>query len=231
MKIATEVKQRIKYLRYGKIFTYDLFDDIKNRQALYTALSRLVKEKKIAQFAKGKFYKVKKYIEKYGKNNGKSFEYYSSVDNKSRWEEFLGKDGLVIGGKLYNSLGLTTQNTFIVEIATPSISPKNIKIESTRIKYSNLPISANKNNKKIIELIEVVANKRKILDLIDNEFTLFINKTLKNINFKLLKQVFLKYPLYKRKDFIKNISKEDKNVAEMMLKTLKPYQRYNYEFA
>lgn len=224
MKVSKIVEEKLKNLRYGKVYDYSIFDEIKNRNALYVALNRLVEAKKIKRFSKGKFYKTK--VLETDMGNGQQYKYQSSVDNSSKWEVILGEGGVVTGPALYNTKGLTTQNPFIVEISRYGIRKKRTKIAGENIQYKPLPVIATKANKKIIEFIDILANKKRIQDINMAAYKQYIQTTLKSINIKELAKTLNYYDLRVKKELLKELSIANPSLASFLeAQTLKPYQR------
>jgi hypothetical protein len=224
MKVAKIVEEKLKNLRYGKVYDYSIFDDIKNRNALYVALNRLSKAKKIKRFSKGKFYKTKVLEAEIG--NDQQYKYQSSVDNSSKWEVILGEGGVVTGPALYNAKSLTTQNPFIVEVSRYGTRKKRTKIAGENIQYKPLPMIATKENRKIIEFIDILANKKRIQDINMSAYKQYIQTTLKSINIKELAKILNYYDLRVKKELLSELSIVNPSLARFLeTQTLKPYQR------
>ncbi len=219
MNIAKQVKNIIKKLRYGIIYDYSLFNTIPNRSAIYSTLNRLVKNKKIKRFSKGKFYKVKQITEK---AFGLVIKYETTYDNTSKWKQILGDGGIITGNALYNSRSLTTQHPFIVEVSHYKAKPRTTKIALETISYKKLPLKSTLKNKKSIELIDIVSNKRKILDLIERNYNNYVNKTIKQIDPKILAKTLSCYRKYIKVSFLKELHKFDQELTFFLSQAIFP---------
>lgn len=103
MSIAETVQNTIENMPAGQIFGYaELPDYASSPSAVIKAVNRLVSDKRLERFAKGKFYVAKKGL--LGKRKPSDNELIRT---------FLYKEGrirgYITGASLYNSLGLTTQ--------------------------------------------------------------------------------------------------------------------------
>lgn len=228
MKVAQQVEQILKRLRYGIVYDYTLFDAIENRNTLYVTINRLIKAQKIKRFSKGKFFKVKSLaIEAFGLKR----ETTTRLNNQSKWKQILG-EGVITGPALYNGKGLTTQNAFTIEVSQYNARRRTKKIALETISYKPLPIKPTPQNKAIIELIDIVANKRRIQDIDEKAFTYFVAKELKITQEDTITQTLSFFPLQTQRLFIQNatpINREKTRSIEQ--KILKPYQRQNNELA
>jgi len=227
--VATEVKKIISKLRYNKIYSYDVFDAIENRNALYVAINRLVKDGVIARFSKGKFYKVKNVMTRF---KGKCYKVKTGIDDKTIWKELVVPNrDVILGNALYNGKGLTTQNSFVYEVGTIGTKRGLYDKNGRKCKYFKIPVQPTQKNKPIIEFIEIIANKKRIMDLIEDEFLAYIKKNIQifkqdKTKLKLLITVLKKYKKQMQVDFIKNIFSMDKSFANYILEsTFAKYQQ------
>ena len=157
MSIALEVRNRINSFSYGSIIKYtDLIDITDNVMALSKALSRMVQDKKLEKIEKGIFYKPK--LSKFGKVGPNINE----IINKE-----IEKDGVIIGYitgiNLYNRLGLTTQISNEIEIATNKRkAPK--EILGKKIKFVKVDSKINKETIELLQILDAIKNIKKVPD-------------------------------------------------------------------
>ena len=104
MIVAKEVKEIVSKLKYNRIYSYDVFDSIKNRNALYVAMNRLVKDGVIERYGKGKFYRVKTKTTRF---KNKTYTYREGIDTKVAWKELVvPNQDIILGNALYNAMSL-----------------------------------------------------------------------------------------------------------------------------
>ena len=221
--VAKEVKRIISKLRYNKIYTYDVFDSIENRNALYVAINRLIKDNVIARYSKGKFYKVK--IEK--------SEYFESgikigIDDRVAWRELIvPNQDIALGNGLYNARRLTTQNAFVYQIGTISNKRGLVQRGGRKVKYFKIPVQPTLKNKEIIEFIDILSNKNMIMDLIEYEYSNYVKKIVGKFkkDEKYLKRfvdIISKYNLKTKKNLISNLQKIDRDFANFLVVSIFP---------
>ena len=103
MSIAQTVQQSLENIPAGKIFSYqELPDYAKSPGAVIKAVSRLVEEKRLERFSKGKFYIPKKGL--LGARKPSDSELLRTMLYKNGRLR-----GYITGLSLFNQLGLTTQ--------------------------------------------------------------------------------------------------------------------------
>ncbi len=162
MNIALEVRNRINSLDYGIVIKYsDLIDITDNLLALSKALSRMVKDNKLEKIEKGVFYKPKN--SKFGKISPNINEIV-----KKELEKDGDISGYITGINLYNKLGLTTQISNVIEIATNKRKvPK--EIMGTKIKFIQVNLKVDKNNVNLLRILDAIKSIKKIPDSNLNE--------------------------------------------------------------
>lgn len=111
--VSKKVMEFIMSLPYDKLFTYKDIPTPKGKvSAVMQTLYRLVKEKTIHRYKKGVFYRPQK----------RSSGDFGGISNDKIMETYLRKEnrrvGYITGLRLYNILGLTTQNPIVIEIAS-----------------------------------------------------------------------------------------------------------------
>ena len=103
MSIAQTVEKSLERMPAGKIFSYqELPDYAKSSGAVIKAISRLVEEKRLERFSKGKFYIPKKGL--LGSRKPSDSELLRTMLYKNGRLR-----GYITGLSLFNQLGLTTQ--------------------------------------------------------------------------------------------------------------------------
>lgn len=111
MSIAQTVQKSVESMPAGRIFGYqELADYARSPEAVIKAVNRLVAEKRVERFAKGKFYVPKKGL--LGPRKPADSELLRSVlykDGRLR--------GYITGLSLFNQLGLTTQVPHTITLA------------------------------------------------------------------------------------------------------------------
>lgn len=157
MKLATQIRNRIKQLPDGKTFGYD---DLRIAKEEYStaakALERLQKEGLIKKVSKGVFYKPEQTV--FGE---------LKPDYSELLRPYLLENGKRIayetGASLYNKLGLTTQMAFRIKIASRS---KRININRGVLKADAVKSYAevNNNNYEVLGLLDAFKDIKRIPD-------------------------------------------------------------------
>ena len=157
MNIAQSIVQNVEQIPAGKIFTYqDLPNYATSPNAVVKAVSRLVQDKRIERFSKGKFYIPKTGI--LGNRKPSDDEVLKSIlykDGRLR--------GYVTGLALFNQLGLTTQvpRTITVNInggrQVKDFGTINIKTQITRIPIKEKDIT-------LLQYLDVLKDIKSIPD-------------------------------------------------------------------
>jgi len=132
----------------------------------YKAMSRLVQDGEIERIVKGIYCKPKK---------GKSGAIISS--EKDILAYFLGKEqskGVVIGRRLFNNYGIASQVSKSIEIYSSVTNQEKRVIKNVTIKKANLKFDTT--TIKMIELLEVLQEYKKIEDLNTNSLIAFIEE-------------------------------------------------------
>jgi hypothetical protein len=157
MKLAAQIRNRIKQLPEGKTFGYD---DLRIAKDEYTTaakiLERLQKEGLIKKASKGVFYKPEQTV------FGELMPDYSEL-----LRPYLFENGKRVayetGTSLYNKLGLTTQMAFRIKIASRG---KRININRGALKADAVKSYAevNNNNYEILGLLDAFKDIKRIPD-------------------------------------------------------------------
>jgi len=131
----------------------DKFSEIPE-QAFYQAVSRLAKTGEIERLTKGIYCRPK--AGKFGKivsSEKDILEYYLGKN---------GKKGIVVGYRMYNTYGLTTQISKSVQVYSNVPLQEKREIRNVSVKKVNLKFEAP--TKRMVELLEVLQNYNKIED-------------------------------------------------------------------
>ena len=143
MSIAQAVQQTIESIPAGKIFSYqELPDYSKSPGAVIKAVSRLVEEKRLERFSKGKFYIPKKGL--LGARKPSDSELLRTMLYKNGRLR-----GYITGLSLFNQLGLTTQ---VPRTITLAINGGRQEKEFGTIKIKTLVIRAPIEEKAVLPL-------------------------------------------------------------------------------
>ncbi|NQY79518.1 MAG: hypothetical protein HRT47_04320 [Candidatus Caenarcaniphilales bacterium] len=118
MKTTEEIRSKINRLAKGYVFTYcDFNNEVHSKESIIKALNRMAQSGEIKKLAKGKFYKPES--SRFGP---------LEPPHQQIVKDLLEKDskliGYLTGFSAYNQLGLTSQNSHIIEIGrnTPKSS-------------------------------------------------------------------------------------------------------------
>jgi hypothetical protein len=190
MKITKELRLIISRLPRGYIFTYDDFKlEAKNKESIIKALNRMAKSNEIAKLSKGKFYKPEK-------------NKFARVEppHEQVVKDLLEKDSKIIGYltglSVYNQLGLTTQNSYILEIGRNT--PKTALVRGIfKIKFTLQKNKITKTNIYQLQLLDSLKNIKRIPDSTNYEVAKRIKSLIKGLEqpeIKLLINLSLKYP-------------------------------------
>lgn len=131
----------------------------------YKSLERMVKKGELQKMAKGVYCRPK--ITRFGK---------IPSGEENILDYYIGKEklkGIVIGYRLFNKYGITTQVSKIIEIYSNVLEEEKKNIKNIQIKKINLSI--NFEVKKAIEQLEILQHYNEIEDANKNNFKTFIN--------------------------------------------------------
>lgn len=189
MNIQAQIDQSILNFSPGCIFGYvDLPLYSKSPNGVVKAISRLVGRNKLKRLSKGIFYRPKK---------GILGDIRPSDDELLRTFCFRNDQlvGYITGASLYNRLGLTTQVPKTITIAIKGARQKK-DFGTIRIKLISARAPVSKQNRPLLELLDVLKDINQIQDAVPSRslriITLLI-KSLTTIQQKKLVQLALKY--------------------------------------
>jgi len=157
MNIAQTIKNSVEAMPAGQIFGYqELPNYTKSPSAVIKAIGRMVSEKRLERFSKGRFYVPKKGL--LGLRKPSDAELIRSV---------LYKDGAVCGYvtglSLYNQLGLTTQMPRTITVACNG-GRQEKEFGTIRIKKIITRIPIKEKNVKLFQYLDVLKDIKKIPD-------------------------------------------------------------------
>ena len=134
----------------------DFLTEVNKREAIIKHLNRMVKSGKINKLSKGKYYKPQESV--FGTLLP---EQYQIV--KDLLEEGGKRIGYITGYSAYNSLGLTTQISNIIQIGKQQTRPK-LKRGRFTITFIKQKNTINKENIPLLRLLDVIRFIKKIPD-------------------------------------------------------------------
>ncbi len=157
MSIAQTIQNTVEAMPVGQIFGYqELPSYAKSPSAVIKAISRLVADKRLERFSKGKFYVPKK--GPFGIRKPSDGELIRSMlykDGRLR--------GYVTGMSLYNQLGLTTQVPRTITVAYNG-GRQEKEFGTIRIKTVVTRIPIQEKDVKLLQYLDVLKDIKKILD-------------------------------------------------------------------
>ena len=132
---------------------YDLFADDITEAAFYKTLERLCENGSLAHLARGLYYKPKK--SRFGNLPIGEQDIIAHYIKDQR--------GLVVGYRLYNRNGLTTQISKQTEVFSNRISGERKTVQNVVIR--NISCNLNEERASVIETLEILQNYSKIEDI------------------------------------------------------------------
>lgn len=148
-------------------------------QAFYQTVSRMAKSGEIIRIAKGIYCKPR--ISRFGtiiSTENNILEYYLGRNQN---------EGVVVGYRMYNKYGLTTQISKGVELYSNIVLQEKRQIRNVLILKADLKYDAAA--KRMIELLEVLENYKKIEDLNRSNLKEFIKISVEYYEEKILKKI------------------------------------------
>lgn len=174
---ASLVRKQIDKLDPGSVFGYTEFSS-KNidQNALAMTLSRLSSEGAIVRLAKGKYYKPEE--SRFGRLRPRESAVVEAMTTRNGK-----KFGYLTGLSVYNRLGLSSQVSNVLEIATCKQLPSR-DIEGYKIKYQirNLPIKGI--DIPLLQLLDAVKDIKRIPDASPNDVLKVLMKRVRDLSAK-----------------------------------------------
>lgn len=159
---AQIVRKKVEKIDPGTIFGYSRFNLKKTEEiSLAKALSRLAKEGAIVRLAKGKYYKPKSSLfGKLGPSEAAIVETLTIRNNQ--------RIGYLTGPAVYNKLGLTSQISNTLVIATNRPLPPKV-IESYRVKYVKREMDIKDQDIPLLQILDALRDLKNIPDTTADE--------------------------------------------------------------
>ena len=223
MKITDYISFTIDRLPKGYVFTYaDFITEVNQREAVIKALNRLVAAGKIAKLSKGRYYKPE--ITPFGNLMPDQTQVV-----KDLLEENGKTVGYLTGYSIYNSLGLTTQISNIIQIGKNEVRPafKRGQYTISFIKQNNI---ITKENIPLLQILDAIRYIKKIPDTTISKSCERLSVILKNLSdseISTLVRLALKYPPSARAllgTLLDTIQTD--NITEPLYKSLNPITKY-----
>lgn len=155
---ASLVKRTIERIKPGTLFGYNRFNTTAvDESALAMTLSRLTSQGKIVRLSKGKYYKPEQSI--FGKLRPRESVVIEALTIKNGEQT-----GYLTGVSVYNRLGLTTQVSNVLEIASKKpLPPKNI--QGYKVKYQKRDLSKiRRQDVPLLQLLDAIKDIKTIPD-------------------------------------------------------------------
>jgi len=190
MKITEYISFIIDRFPKGYVFTYaDFPAEVNRKEAVIKALNRMVAAGKIAKLSKGKYYKPE--TTPFG---------YLQPDQSQVVKDLLEENGKTVGYltgySIYNSLGLTTQLSNVIQIGKNVVRPAFQRGQYTIsfIKQKNI---ITKENIPLLQIMDAIRYVQKIPDTTIRKSGMRLSVILKNLSDtekSTLIRLALKYP-------------------------------------
>ncbi len=190
MKITEYISFTIDRFPKGYVFTYaDFPAEVNRKEAVIKALNRMVAAGKIAKLSKGKYYKPE--TTPFG---------YLQPDQSQVVKDLLEENGKTVGYltgySIYNSLGLTTQLSNVIQIGKNVVRPafKRGQYTISFIKQKNI---ITKENIPLLQIMDAIRYVQKIPDTTIRKSGMRLSVILKNLSDtekSTLIRLALKYP-------------------------------------
>lgn len=224
MKVTEKIEQRINRMQVGTTFKYQqLGIDQSDYGAAAKAMERFIKKGMIKRVSTGVFYKPKQSA--FGELKPREDELL---------KPYLFQDGkriaYITGGSLYNRMGLTTQVSKTIKVAS-KVKRVTTKIGKTQVKPVKSYVDVTNENYYLLEILDALKDFKVISDL-DKKSAIAllknkINKLSKNDQSKIIRYA-LKYPprVIALLGAILELSKK-KDGLESLRTNLNPLTTYN----
>lgn len=157
MKTSEYIEDKINKLPKGYVFTYiDFMNEVSKREAVIKHLNRMAASGKINKLSKGKYFKPQETV-------------FGSLlpDQRQIVKDLLEENGKLLGYitgySIYNTLGLTTQVSSVIQIGKREIRPS-FKRGRFRISFIKQKNTINKENIPLLRLLDAIRYIKKIPD-------------------------------------------------------------------
>ena len=225
MKVAQKIEKQINKIKEGTTFKYQqLSIEQREYSAATKAIERFIEKGIIKRVSTGVFYKPKQTI--FGElkpNEEELLKPYLFQNNK--------RVAYITGTSLYNKMGLTTQISKNIKIASRD---KRITISIGNIKGTPVKSYVDVTNKNffLLEILDALKDFKKIPNLDKSSAIKILSNRLKELNTNEIKQLIkcvLSYPPRVRSFLGALLEKVDSSIELITLnKSLNPLSEYNY---
>ena len=175
MNITSSIKTKVARIDTGEVFTYDTLSIPQSKfSAAAKALSRLVANGVIKRYKNGMYYKPKQTV--FGELKPREdvlLENYLFENDK--------QIAYITGVRLYNQLGLTTQVSNVVRLASMDKEIKT-KIGNLTIKPAKSYVPITKKNVPLLQLLDVMKDFKNIPDMDKRIGIDFLRKKINNLS-------------------------------------------------
>jgi len=228
MKASDLIRNKINRLPEGYVFTYsDFSNEVKSENALKLTLFKLVRAGKIERLSKGRFYKPKQGI--IGKLNPDEYEVVKDLLKLNNRVI-----GYITGLGIFNSLGLTTQMSSIIQIGS-NIDKKQIRRGKYLIKYIRQWNKITSDNFKFLQLLDCIRFIKNIPDTtIDQSYKrlIYLLGELSEKEIRVLTSLASKYPPATRSIAGSILEKLNYNsLSDKLLNSLNPSTYFKLEIS
>ncbi len=151
------VRKKVEKIQPGEVFAYSSFNLDKSEDlSLAKSLSRLTKEGAIIRLARGKYYKPKN--TSFGKLRPSESALVEALTKRNNE-----RVGYLTGTSVYNRLGLTSQvsNTLVIATSKP-LPPKSL--EGYRVKYVKREFDIRDQDIPLLQILDAVRDIKSIPD-------------------------------------------------------------------
>ncbi len=225
MKVAQKIEKQINKIKEGTTFKYQQLSIEQSEYSAATkAIERFIEKGIIKRVSTGVFYKPKQTI--FGElkpNEEELLKPYLFQNNK--------RVAYITGTSLYNKMGLTTQISKNIKIASRD---KRITISIGNIKGTPVKSYVDVTNKNffLLEILDALKDFKKIPNLDKSSAIKILSNRLKELNTNEIKQLVkcvLSYPPRVRSFLGALLEKVDSSIELITLKkSLNPLSEYNY---
>lgn len=151
------VRKRVEKMQPGEVFAYSSFNLDKSEDlSLAKSLSRLAKQGAIVRLARGKYYKPKN--TSFGKLRPSESALVEALTKRNNE-----RVGYLTGTSVYNRLGLTSQvsNTLVIATSKP-LPPKSL--EGYRVKYVKREFDIRDQDIPLLQILDAIRDIKSIPD-------------------------------------------------------------------
>jgi len=157
VKTSDYIVDKINRFPKNYVFTYmDFIQEVNKREAIIKHLNRMVAAGKINKLSKGKYYKPQESV--FGNLLPEQYQIVKDLlENDDK------RIGYITGYSIYNSLGLTTQISNVIQIGKQQ-TRASIKRGRFKISFIKQKNTITKENIKLLQLLDAIRFIKKIPD-------------------------------------------------------------------